>query len=180
MRSLTAGLSLGLLVAVTSPTLAQNANGNRANNMAGMFEPPPADWLIVQNSASMTFDGTTLTLENVTPQTIMFADRPQRMAGDIATRRFIDDWSSGANSFEADPPNASLSVLVGNKEQISIVELTNPQLSGTSLSYDVTLLEGELPESGTSTTLFIDWWYGPRGGVCHYGPYGGTRCAWPW
>lgn len=185
MRYLGAALSICLLLAATSPTLAQNnGNGNGANNMAGMFEPEAANWLIVQNASSMTFDGTTLTLEGVTPQTIMFTDRPQRMAGDISTRRFIDDWGTGSNSFEQDPPNASVSVLVGEEEQIAVIELTNPQLSGTSLTYDVTVLEGEVPASGKSTTLFIDWWYGPRGGICHYGPFGGSRCNWgalgPW
>lgn len=184
MRYLRVGLSLGLLLATASPALAQNANGNgngTNGNMAGMFEAPAANWLIVQNGASMTYDGTTLTIENVTPQTIMFTDRPQRMSGDIATQRFIDDWGAGQNNFQDDPPNASLAVLVGDdEEQISVVELTNPQLSGTSLSYDVTVLEGEVPASGQSTTLFIDWFYGPRGGVCHYGPFGGIHCGWGW
>lgn len=161
------------------PVLAQKGGGT-----AGTFEAPTANWLIVQNAASMTYDGGTLTLENVTPQTIMFADRPQRLAGDISTARFVDDWGVGNNSLEADPPNASLSVLVGDEEQISVIELSNPRLDGTSLSYDVSVLEGTVPRIGKSATLFIDWWYGPRGGVCHYGPWGGARCHWgaegPW
>lgn len=172
-------LSLGLLVASGGPVLAQNGGGT-----AGTFEAPTANWLIVQNAASMAYDGRTLTLENVTPQTIMFADRPQRLAGDISTARFVSDWGVGNNSLEADPPNASLSVLVDDEEQISVIELSNPRLEGTSLSYDVTVLEGTVPRIGKSTTLFIDWWYGPRGGVCHYGPWGGARCHWgaegPW
>lgn len=144
----------------------------------GQFDAPAADWLMVQSAASIAYDGKTLTLENVAPQTIMFTDRPQRMAGDIATRRFVEDWNAGKDSFEKDPPNASLSVLVGDEEKLSVIELTNPRLEGTSLSYDVTVLDGTVPANGKATTLFIDWWYGPRGGVCHYGPWGGVRCHW--
>jgi hypothetical protein len=158
---------------LTGPALAQDGA-----SPTGQFEAPAADWLIVQNAASITYDGKTLTLENVTPQTIMFTDRPQRLAGDISTKRLVDDWSAGKDSFEKDPPNASLSVLVGEEEQLSVVELTNPRLEGTSLSYDVKVLDGTVPASGKSTTLFIDWWYGPRGGICHYGPWGGVRCHW--
>lgn len=157
----------------TGPVLAQDSTAP-----TGQFEAPLADWLMVQSAGSVKYDGKTLTLENVTPQTIMFADRPQRMAGGIATARFVADWSAGKDSFEKDPPNASLSVTVDGKEQVSVVELTNPKLDGTSLSYDVSVLDGAVPASGAATTLFIDWWYGPRGGVCHYGPWGGVRCHW--
>lgn len=163
---------LGLAL-LAGPTLAQDAADPK-----GQFEAPLADWLMVQSAASVKYDGKTLTLENVAPQTIMFTDRPQRMAGGISTERFVADWSAGKDSFEKDPPNASLSVTVDGKEQISIVELTNPKLDGTSLSYDIAVLDGAVPESGTATTLFIDWWYGPRGGICHYGPWGGVRCHW--
>lgn len=155
------------------PALAQDAAAPK-----GEFEAPLADWLMVQGAAAVKYDGKTLTLENVTPQTIMFTDRPQRMAGGIATARFVSDWDAGKDSFEKDPPNASLSVTVDGKEQLSVVELTNPRLDGTSLSYDVSVLDGAVPASGAETTLFIDWWYGPRGGICHYGPWGGVRCQW--
>lgn len=173
MMKYTAFTMLGI-AALAIPAMAQDAT-----NPKGQFEAPvAANWLMVQNAASFTYDGKTLTLENVTPQTIMFTDRPQRLAGNIATKRFVDDWSAGKDSFAKDPPNASLSVVVNEEEKLSVVELTNPKLDGTALSYDVTVLDGAVPESGKATTLFIDWWYGPRGGICHYGPWGGVRCHW--
>jgi hypothetical protein len=162
-------------VLLAGPALAQD----NSSNATGQFEAPAAaDWLIVQNAASITYDGKTLTLENVTPRTIMFTDRPQRLVGDISTQQFVGEWNAGKESFEKDPPNASLSVLVGEEEQLSVVELTNPKLEGASLSYDIRLLDGAVPQSGKSTTLFIDWWFGPRGGICHRGPWGGVRCHW--
>ena len=163
-------LGIGILA---GPALAQDASGP-----TGQFEAPVADWLMVQSAASIAYDGKTLTLENVSPRTIMFTDRPQRLAGDMPTTRLVDDWNAGKDSFEKDPPNASLSVLVGEEEQVSVVELSNPRLDGTSLSYDVAVLDGTVPATGQSATLFIDWWYGPRGGFCHYGPWGGVRCNW--
>jgi hypothetical protein len=37
-----------------------------------------------------------------------------------------------------------------------VVELSNPQLSGNDLSYDVKVLEGTLPGKGGACALFID------------------------
>ena len=77
------------------------------------------------------------------------------------------------------PPNAALSVVVDGKENTSVVELTNPRLDGTSLTYDVRLLEGTPPAAGSNSALFIDWWYGPWGGVCNYRYWRGVRCRHP-
>lgn len=172
---------LHMLLVAAAMTVAGSAFAQEAASPTGQFDAPAANWLIVQNADSMSYDGKSLTLTGVTPQTIMFTDRPQRMAGDISTKQFIDDWTAGKDSFESDPPNASLSVLVGDKEETVVVELTNPQLSPGTLTYDVKVLEGSVPQQGEATTLFIDWWYGPRGGICHHGPWGGVRCGWgPW
>ena len=76
----------------------------------------------------------------------MFADRPQRMTANIATQALIDEWNKGQRNFEKDPPNANLSMLVDGKEQNTVVELTNPKLSGDTLTYDARLLYGEHPQ----------------------------------
>src|SRR5512139_2864362 len=106
---------------------------------------PAANWLIVQNSTGMKFDGKSVTLEGVSPQTILFTDRPERMSATMPTEVFVKDWAAGKDSFEVDPPNAALSVMVDGKENTSVVELTNPRLAGTSLTYDVRILEGTPP-----------------------------------
>ena len=38
----------------------------------------------------------------------------------------------------------------------TVVTLRNPQLTGNDLTYDVTLLEGSLPETAGPCSLFID------------------------
>ncbi len=117
----------------------------------------------------------------------MFTDRPERMSGDAPTAKFVEFWTSGKSDFEKDPPNATLSVTVDGKAETSVIELTNPQISGDTLTYTVKTLDGTPPAAGQPATLFIDWWYGRGWGPRRYwgpgpwGPYGGGGC-WrgPW
>ena len=140
---------------------------------------PGANWLFVQTADSITTDGKTITLKGVKPQTLMFTDRPERMTGDASTEKFVAFWKSGQGDFEKDPPNATISTVVDGKPELAVVELTNPQLSGDSLTYTIKVLGMEPPKAGQAASLFIDWWYGPRwgwrswaGGYCWRGPLG--------
>ena len=63
----------------------------------------------------MKFDGKSVTLEGVSPQTILFTDRPERMSATMPTEVFVKDWTAGKDSFEVDPPNAALSVIGGRQ-----------------------------------------------------------------
>jgi hypothetical protein len=154
-------------------------------------EMPAANWLLVQTAASMTSDGKTLTLKGVAPQTLMFTDRPERAVADATTEGFIKHWNSGGKeSFEKDPPNATLSTLIDGKPQLTVVELTNPVLKDNDLTYDIKVLGGEVPKSAEAPSLFIDWWYGPgwgpgyrwgppppfAGGGCWRGYWGHLHC----
>ena len=65
--------------------------------------------MFVQTARGITSDGATLTLRDVTPATLFFSDRPQRVVGHMTTADFVELWGEGDNSFEADPPNAVLS-----------------------------------------------------------------------
>ena len=56
----------------------------------------------------------------------------------------------------ADPPNATLSLLVGDKAVDVVVVLRNPQLKGNEMTYDVRVLQGEVPAKGGPCSLFID------------------------
>ena len=51
--------------------------------------------MFVQTAQGMTSDGKTLTLEGVTPSTLYFSDRPQRIVGHMATNDFVDLWGEG-------------------------------------------------------------------------------------
>jgi hypothetical protein len=117
------------------------------------------DFLFVQNAKSMTYDKATgkLTLHNVSPVTVMFSDRPERIAGNMRTEAFVPFWSDGNDSFTKDNPNANLSILEKHKYTADIVvTLSNPVLKGEKLSYDVKILEGDMPAKGGPVALFID------------------------
>ena len=125
---------------------------------AAAEEAKQADFLFVQTSQAMTFDkaSNTLTLVGVSPVTVMFADRPERIAGNMHTARFVPFWSEGKDSFLKDPPNADISILEGGSLRQVVATLERPELKDGNLSYTVKILEGEMPESGTEVSVFID------------------------
>lgn len=114
--------------------------------------------MFVQTARGFTSDGTTVTLQDVTPATLYFSDRPQRAVGQMATRDFVDLWAAGDDSFEADPPNAVLSFVDGGEAapQDAVIVITAPTLDGGQLSYTIEVLEGAVPAQGGPVSLFID------------------------
>lgn len=131
----------------------------------GVFLVPPGlaqdssqteyEFLFVQNATSGSFDGAKLTLENVGP-TVFFADRPQRVTGHMRTTHFVSQWGVGDDSFKEDPPNAAFSIYSKDALETAVVEISNPTLEGTTLSYDATVLDGKLPADFGESSLFID------------------------
>ena len=114
--------------------------------------------LFVQNAEGMSFDGARLTLEGADPNIIYFCDRPVREAGHLTWDALMELGGSGEDSFEVDPPNAAVSIFGPDGELIeAVVTLTaKPTLSGDRAIFPIELLEGELPDVGGATILFID------------------------
>jgi len=114
--------------------------------------------MFVQTAAGIASDGTRLTLQGITPSTLYFSDRPQRVVGHMTTADFVDLWAVGDNSFEADPPNAVLA-FVQPDEAVpgdAVVVIREPRLLDGQLSYAIKVLEGTVPATGGPVTLFID------------------------
>jgi hypothetical protein len=112
--------------------------------------------LLVMSSRGYTLQDGKLTLKGVSPTTIVFADRPERSAGHVPTDTVIQDWADGTSSFAKDPPNAEFSVFGEAGTSNTVIELKNPSLKGDTLTYDVRVLEGKVPEAGREGSLFID------------------------
>jgi hypothetical protein len=116
--------------------------------------------LIVLNSRGATLQGDTLTLTGVTPNSILFADRPVRAAGHILTEHLIADWGAstpGNDSFVQDPPNATVSVFSKDDSvKDAVVVLKNPKLDGDKLTFTVQTLEGDLTGGDGPASIFID------------------------
>jgi hypothetical protein len=114
--------------------------------------------LFVLNSRGATLQGGKLTLTGISPNSIVFADRPVRAAGHDLTSRIVEDWAKGHDNFAQDPPNATVSAFtkdgIGVKD--AVVVLKNPKLEGDRLTFDVDVLEGELDGADGAASMFID------------------------
>ncbi|NDW44662.1 hypothetical protein G0P99_06810 [Ruegeria sp. PrR005] len=135
-----------MAVASATTSAAQNA------------DKPEADFLFVQTADAMAFaaGANRLTLRGVSPVTLFFSDRPDRIAGNMATERFIPFWSEGKDSFLSDPPNADVSVLEKGRLLQAVVVLKDPVLDGSNLHYTVRIIGGEMPVLGENVSIFID------------------------
>ena len=104
----------------------------------------------------------TLTLNDVSPVTVYFADRPDRETGHEPTEDFIANWNQGEDSFASNPPNAALDIFGEDSQNILIVELMSAQydVQNQTLEYQVLILddetEGHIPETFNEVALFID------------------------
>jgi hypothetical protein len=125
---------------------------------AGEESKEKVDFLFVQTAKSLAFDGSTntLTLEGVSPITLFFSDRPERVAGNMQTAVFVPFWNRGKDSFLSDPPNTDISILEGNKLHQVVAVLRDPVLTDDTLRYTVKLLQGEMPARGSLVSVFID------------------------
>ena len=126
---------------------------------ASAKEPPKTEkvqLLFVQNAQHAELNNGKLILKGVSPSTIFFSDRPDRIAGHMATKEMMPFWKDGKDSFTADPPNANLSIFGEGEVTDVVVELRNPLLKGDELTYDVKVLKGAAMAKGGPCSLFID------------------------
>ena len=112
----------------------------------------------MQTAGGMAFDAdqNRLTLRGVSPVTLFFSDRPERIAGNMRTAAFVPFWGEGTDSFLSDPPNADLSIVEDGTLRQTVVELRDPVLEGGDLHYTVRIVGGEMPVLGEEVSLFID------------------------
>jgi len=114
--------------------------------------------LFVQSARGLTTSNDSLTFHGLAHSTLFFADRPQRVVGHLSTRKFVDQWGEGEDSFAEDPPNAVVSFLEDGDtipEEVTMT-ISDPTLDGDSLTYKVGVLDGTLPASAGPCSLFID------------------------
>jgi len=122
-------------------------------------QPQLVPSMIVINAQSAKLANQKLVLDGVSPSAIVFADRPIRAAGHALTAHLLEEWSSSAaDSFAKDPPNATVSAMNKAKGTVSdaVVILKAPKLEGERLTFEVSVLEGDLGQADGPATLFID------------------------
>ena len=150
-------LAAATLVAAIVASACQPApdTGSAAESSASQ-DSAKVNYLLVQTAPGVRYADGALVLESVDDMTLYFADRPARSAGWTTTQEVIDQWGSGDDSFAADPPNADLSILSDGESLQIVVVLMNPRLGDGDLTYDVEVLEGEMPAAAGPASLFID------------------------
>lgn len=104
------------------------------------------DALFAVTGGSFTSVEGTITIHDVAPLTVFFADRE---AGHVPTARFVELWQGGA--FE---PNAVVSFRDGAQD--AVVVLREPRVEGDALECTVELVEGALPAEAGPCVLFVD------------------------
>ncbi len=121
-----------------------------------LAEADEVEALFVQTAHEMSFDDGSLTLSRLSPTTLMFSDRPYRVTAHVRSREFVDSWTEGPDSFQSNPPNAVLSIFRTDEVRDVVVVLMDPKLKEHELTYQVEILDGEMPDSGGECSLFID------------------------
>src|SRR5262249_19917932 len=150
--------------AVTATSMAQTATPPQhvpLQKTIGQARPEVVPSLFVLNSRGATLQGGKLTLTGVSPNAIVFADRPVRSAGHEMTAHVLEESSPAnteADSFAKDPPNATVSAFMKSGAGIrdAVVVLKNPVIDGDRVTFDVDVLEGDLTGADGPASIFID------------------------
>ena len=147
------------LVLAQSPAAAPPQMPKAIGQTTGQaeVEQKPVPSLIVLNSRTATLDGGKLALVGVSPNSIVFADRPVRAAGHVLTANLLEEWDHADGTFAMDPPNATISVLAKDGSvRDAVVVMKSPRLEGDQLTFDVDVLEGNLNGGDGPASVFID------------------------
>jgi hypothetical protein len=128
-------------------------------------EAKPAEWLFVHTSPTAEMTSETTLVMPVTREIFAFTDRPNRKHGYLTAHAFVSLWDKGeGNTFKADPPNAVLTWLDGDKVHEAEVIITDASVlaHGRAISFEVKLEAGEaLSGQMQRLSLFVDGEIGP-------------------
>ncbi|WP_354141521.1 hypothetical protein [Bradyrhizobium sp. LB11.1] len=188
MKNRTGCIIIAFLLCGTAPALAQTTPATPPHmpleKTIGQVGPDIVPSLIVMNARGASLQGGKLTLTGVSPNSIVFADRPVRAAGHTLTTHLLEEWApnnESDESFTKDPPNGTVSVFNtdGSKIRDAVVTLKTAKLEGDKLTFDVDVLEGELTGGDGPAALFIDrfGFGGFHAGGFHAGGFGGFHAG---
>jgi len=148
-RKLILGMGLASMVTPLSMRVARADESKDASEHI-------VNMLFVQSAHGAELSDGKLRLKNVSPSTVFFSDRPERITGHEPTEDFVSNWGEGDDSFKSNPPNATLSIVTGAEPQEIVLVLKSPKLDKGDLLYDVEVLDGSKKVTGGASSLFID------------------------
>jgi len=144
-REVLASLGLVTLGATVLPGCGKSEDGADGD----------AEFLMVQSAHAAKLENGVLRLDGVSPSTMYFSDRPDRIVGHLPTERFVDYWNDG-ETFNEVPPNAALSLLGTEAVEDVVVVLKSMRVEGHDAVYEVEVLEGPESIEGGANAFFID------------------------
>ena len=154
-----------VIVAASAPAFAQTSPTPQKHvplqKSIGESRPEVVPSLIVMSARGASIEGNKLTLNGVSPNSIVFADRPVRAAGHAATTELLQEWSPSdetKDSFHKDPPNATISVFSKDGQNVkdAVIVMRSPKLDGDKLTFDIDILEGDIAGADGAASIFID------------------------
>jgi hypothetical protein len=123
-------------------------------------EAKPAEWLFVHTSPTAEMTSETTLVMPVTREIFAFTDRPNRKHGYLTAHAFVSLWDEAeGDTFKADPPNAVLTWIDGDKVHEAEVVITDASVlaHGRAISFEVKLEAGEaLSGQMQGVSMFID------------------------
>jgi hypothetical protein len=146
-----------------------------ASTFAFAEDKPAEEWLFVHTAEEAQVTNNTTIVMPVTRDIFAFTDRPYRKHAYMTGEQFASLWAgSGSDSFKADPPNAVLTWIDGDKVHEAEVVITNASVlaHGRAISFEVKLGAGEAPGVkllgvslfvDSECTKNIDYTFTPRG-----------------
>ena len=142
------------------------AIGSLSQSPAGTSDEQTSNWLFSQTADAGTIapnnDGTwTLTLTGIDPNVLGFTDRPLREAEVGRVERLVEAWP--VMFADADPNGVVVAHNDAGETNSAVVQLMDPVLDGSSMTYTVKVLtnEGGPAEPGATydfgqVSVFID------------------------
>jgi len=149
-------LAITIAFLLVAPALA---DAQTAKTIGQTQQPKLVPSMIVLNARGAKLEGQKLVLEGISPNAIIFADRPIRSAGHALTAHLLEEWSDKApDSFAKTPPNATVSAFSKSKAGVvdAVVVLKSPKLEGDRLTFDVDVLEDNLAGGDGAVSVFMD------------------------
>ena len=123
-------------------------------------EAKRAEWLFVHTSPTAEMTSETTLVMPVTREIFAFTDRPNRKHGYLTAHAFVSLWDEAeGDTFKADPPNAVLTWIDGDKVHEAEVVITDASVlaHGRAISFEVKLEAGEAPSNQMQrVSIFVD------------------------
>lgn len=78
-----------------------------------------------------------------------------REVGHFLVGTFVKVWDKNSPAYNASPPSGTLSVLDEKGSVGAVIQVSNPESTLNSITFDTKVLEGEVPASFNASSFFL-------------------------